>query len=290
MSPDEPSDLIDGPIPGTGEAPPGPVQGVPSLAQLSASPVPAGPAAATVPLPPRRSRRRGVGVVLAVVAVVGAIGGKVVLGILTATVVGSIFSSAFGGPWDRLPSDVRDSLGQRLQAALGDRLRGLSDADASGRVASMLAGGLPRLDDATLVDRFTIATTALKTVDVATCAAFVRDGVAGTTPPVAIAEKVVDALDTATLERWFEINVEAIEADARGAPPARAVSPDASSKMFADVLGLVPAADQATLRALIGGTPTPDAATCTAATDLYSTAIIIGGQDLDTIALYDVTP
>src|SRR5216110_1151761 len=52
------------------------------------------------------------------------IGAAVVAG----TVATTAFGAAFGGPWQHLPADVRSSYEARLQTAVGDQTKGMSQS------------------------------------------------------------------------------------------------------------------------------------------------------------------
>ncbi len=247
--------------------------------------------AAEPPTKERRSPRRRAAVVgVGISAGLGYFGIKIAVGLLAASVVGAVASSLFGGPWERLPSDTRSQLERRLEAALGDSIKGLSDADASARVDAAVTAGQARLDDPTLVRRFRLLTAAVASADGTTCAAFARADVAGHKLDPVIAQKLIDSLDTARLSEWFEINVEAIEAQQRGAPATRSVPLEASQAMFIALDARVSASDTATLIGLANGTPESDAAACAAERSFYVAGLQLDPTNLAVLALSGVAP
>ena len=198
--------------------------------------------------------------------------------------------SAFHGEsFDRLPADQRQQLESRFAVAVGDSLRDLPAADAVARVDALATGGLPRLDDATLVEQLRLLAAALEATPTATCAAFSRVVVTGTSDPDAI-RTMLGSLDAGSYGRWMEIRVESLEAEAKGAPPARAVSQAALDAMWRSFGGPYSAADDAALSAEQKGSPQPDTDVCAAHRHYYQSVLALGPTDLATFALYAVTP
>lgn len=198
-------------------------------------------------------------------------------------------SGFYGESFDRLPTDQREALERRFAAAVGDSLKGLPVADATTRVSALATGGLPRLEDAILVERLGLLTAALEATPTATCAAFGRAAVTGTPNPDAI-RAMLGSLDARSYGRWTEINVLSIEAEAKGAPPTRSASQAALDTMWNSFGGPFSAADDATLSAEQEGSPQPDTDLCAAYRHFFQSVLALGPTDLATFALYAVTP
>ncbi len=160
---------------------------------------------------------------------------------------------------------------------------------ASTAVGEMIADGMPRLDDATLVDRLRLFTAIMNASDVATCSSIARSASTGSIDETA-ASKAVASLDTPSLGRWIDINVLAIEAHAQSFPLPRTADDRAVNAIFDQILPQLSPADTTTLAAMSNGTEVTDAAACDAWRHLYSTLFTLSGDDLPTIALYDVSP
>jgi hypothetical protein len=224
-----------------------------------------------------------------------AIAVKVVLGLTAATVVGLGLNAVFGGPFEKLPGDQQQQLQTRFDAAVGDGLRNLSDAEAATKVQSMEFGGLPRLDDATLVDYESIWSEAIAKADPAACADAAKTRSGAISKPTT--DKILSSLDTTRLVRWFDIEVSAIAASAKGAPAARTVSQAASDEMTTALLAKLSSADVATLQAMSGsaeasGSPAgvSDTAACTAYADYYAAGMALDPTNQAVFALSDVSP
>ncbi len=254
-APGAPAPFVPAPV-----SPPGPPAGAP-FASPSGPPPPGQPAApggiypagAVPPAPPAPARSRGrLAVIGALLVVVLSIGGKLLLGLVTASVVGGALGTMFGGPYEKLPAEQRQQLEQRLDAALGDSLKGLSDTETSKRLDTLITAGLPRLDDAALIEHLRIVTAMLATTDVETCARIARSAVTGNLDEDA-ARKAVEGLDTATLGRWIEVNVSAIESQERGAPEARTPNETVVNTALQSLIGGLTPADAAALSGLSSG-------------------------------------
>jgi hypothetical protein len=237
------------------------------------------------PIPARRSRVRAA--IVGIGAVVVVLGGKILLGVVTGAVVSSTLGAVFGSPFQRLSSEQRTQLEARLTAAVGSSFDGLSDADKQARILTLLKAGLPRLSDTILIERVQLFTTALQGADPSSCAAVARGSLLGR-PDEAAAEKVIGGLETTSFGRWVEINVQAIEAEKSGAPPARTVSSTASEAMYQAILGVLSGKDTATITLVTTGGTAADADVCTAMRDLYNAGRTLGPADLATFALSDV--
>jgi hypothetical protein len=198
-------------------------------------------------------------------------------------------SGVYGESFDRLPADQREQLERRFAAAVGDRLEGLTAADATARFTTLLAGGLPRLDDATLVENLRLSAAALEASSTATCAAVGRATLTGTPNPDA-SQTMLGSLDASRYGRLVEIVVEAVEAEARGAPPSRSASQADLDAMWSSFGGPYSAADDAVISAEHQGSPQLDTDVCTATRHYYQSVLALGPTDLATYALYEVTP
>ena len=183
----------------------------------------------------------------------------------------------------------RQDLNQRVDSALGDDANGLSDSDKNAKVAAMGQRGLSRLDDATLLRRVQLYKIALDASDEATCAAVFRSSMEG---PVSDddANRMLGGLTTDQFGEWAEIWVQALEAEATGAPPARSVSDDQSNGMFEALFAAISQDDFATIQALSAGTVVTDAAACQANRALYTAGFGLDGANLALFALTDVAP
>jgi len=205
------------------------------------------------------------------------------------TAPATTLSAFFGESFDRLPADQREQLERRFEAAVGDSLKGLPATDAAARVNARAAGGMPRFDDATLVERLRLLTVAVEATPTTTCAAFGRAALTGTPNPDAVST-MLGSLDTASFGRWMEIYVEGIEADGKGTPPTRSASQTALDTMWNAFGGRYSAADDAVLSAEQGGSPQPDTEVCAAYRHIFQAALALGPTNLATFALYVVTP
>jgi hypothetical protein len=239
--------------------------------------------------PPRR-RGRVTAAGLGLLAVAAALLLKVVLPLVIGGVAAGALGSLFGGPWDRLPSDTQSRLEQRFDAVMGDSLKGLSDADRATHLEAMLTGGLPRLDDQTLIRRLQIESASLDATDETTCAAFAQEFVKGHVTPET-SRKVLGSLDTQKYGEWIEINLTALEAESKGTPPRRVPSQADAQAMSAALVGRVPANHLATMQALdADASAVLDAASCSAARAVYTAGLGLDAKTLATLALVEVSP
>lgn len=248
------------------------------------------PAAAGATPPARPRNRTRWGLVVGGATALGALAVKVLIGFLAVSVAGQALGALFGGPYDRLPSDVRSGFELRLDSALGSQLNGLSDADRTARVQALIDDGLPRLDDATLVARFGLLGQAIDQTDVATCAAFARADFGGTQASDEVSTKLVSGLDDPSLQRWVEINIEAIEAAARGAPPAHVITADDANAQLTTLVDGLSAADQATSSSLTSGGTVTDADACAVERSLDQGTLALAPADLAVMARLVVSP
>lgn len=257
----------------------------------TASPPPeAGPAPAGDRQAARSSKSKRAGLVVGVVAALGVLAVKFVLPLVLVSVAGQALEAVFGGPYARLPSDVRDGFERRIEAAVGDQLEGLSDEEQSTQVQALIKAGLPRLDDATLETRYRIAGRAFDRADTATCAILARAVFTGTEPSDNSNTKVIGALDDTDLRRWFEISVQAMEAEARGAPAATTVTDAAVEPLWEGVGSALSATDLAALVSIGNGETVDDASACSALRELYRATLGLPPAQVTLFARYDVSP
>ncbi len=256
---------------------PEPEPGTPTLAGEAALP----------PSPAARPRRQFLAVAGGLVVVVGYLGVKFLLGFVVAGAAAGAIGAVFGGPWDHLPSDTRDRDVARIEAAVGPSFKGLSDADQAKRLADLQAGGLPRLDDATLIDRVGIFAAALNATDEHTCATVMRVSF-GDPFDKESAKKLIGSLDSTAFSRWVEIAVEAIEAESKAAPPARKPSDAEANAMFDAVFARISPTDQATIASVQSGTAVSDGVVCAAGRAIYGVGLGLEPAQRATFALTDV--
>ena len=222
------------------------------------------------------------GVLLGVFAV------KVIIGLVVGGVAASAFGAAFGGPWDRLPSETKDQLNQRAEAALGAAGNGLSDTEKGAKLIELGRHGLSRLDDQTLIHRVELYKAALDALDETTCAAVMRSSMAGAVSDED-AKELVGSLTTEQFGEWVDIWVRALEAEAKGDPPARTVSDSDSSAMYEAVFAGVSDDELATIQSLSVGTTVTDAEACQANRALYAAGLGLDDANLGAFALTDVS-
>jgi hypothetical protein len=244
------------------------------------------------PRPDRPRRRFGRVVWLAGIgaAVVASLGIKVLVGLLAGSVATTAFGAFFGGPWDHLPSDVRSDYEARLQAAVGDQIKGLPEAQAADRIQAMVRQGLTRVDSQALVRHLTLEVAALDATDVATCAAFGRASISGQTQKADVGQRLVSALDAESYQEYVGINIAGVEAEARQSPPVRPVDPSGDAILGRLLAGL-PSAQLATLQAMAtSSAATSDAAACAVIRSVYDAVVRLSPADLAIVARVDVGP
>ncbi len=275
---------------------PGPDPSPPPAPVAPAAPGGIYPATATepgVPVPPQVAppkRRRGLmGGAAALVVALAAILAKFGLPLLVGVAASGVLGSVFGGAYDKLPSDQQKSLEARFDAAVGTTLDGKSDAEKSAAINAMITSGLPRLDDAPLVDKIHLTVKLLNGTDEATCAKLARATATGKEDPDALL-KSLQSLDTDSVGRWYDINVQAIEADAASKPVRSADQAGAERILTSIASGLSPA-EAAQISALYSGSATTsDADACGGIRTLYNRIDALPPSDLAIAALYDASP
>ena len=241
------------------------------------------PAEPTVAAASSPKKRRGLAAVLIGIVVVAFL--KIGLPILVGTAVSGVLGGVFGGPFEKLPSDQKQAFEQRFEAATGDTLKGLSDSEKLTKAQAMLQSGLPRLSDELLVERIHLTTKLLMASDVATCARVARATATGVQDEDALST-AVGAMDTASIGRWFEIAVSAIEADAKGSPPPRSVPQAETERLFGDVVATFSDNESRQLDTLFSGTAASDADACSAMRAFYTHIEELPAAELALVALY----
>lgn len=258
-------------------------------------PGPAAPYNPMEPMSPPPPRKKSpvalIGVFLAVVgAALGAIFVKFVLPLILVGAAGQVFDSAFGGPYMRLPGDVRASFEQRLEAAVGDTFEGQTDAQQTTTILSLVKGGLSRLDDGLVNLNFQLTSKALGAVDVPSCAAVSRAVVTGIEPPEASATAMINTLSDAEIQQWFDIRVSAIEAQSRGTPDQVLIGDDAVAPLYDTLFEIMNPADIDTIGLLAAGQTVEDEPLCAAVRGLYTSVLTLSAEEATLFARYDVSP
>jgi hypothetical protein len=243
--------------------------------------------AAAVP-PGGRRRAAWPAAIAAVVVALVALLFKFGLPLLVGTAVSGVLGGMFGGPFEKLPADQRQALEQRFDVALDGSLEGRSDRDVALMVDAMLSSGLPRLGDDLLTERLHLTQGLLDGADTATCARIARAAVTGGIDRDAMTT-ALDAMDAASVGRWFDINITAIEANA-AADPVRSVDVAEVDRVMGDVFARLTDQEAQQLTALYGGGDVPDADACDAFRAIYRTMASLPPHDLAVAALVDVSP
>jgi hypothetical protein len=260
----------------------------------SAAPVPTlePPPAAAWPPPPKK--RRPMARILLVVgigaAVLGAIGARLLIGYLAANVAGAAFAGVFGGPWDRLPNDVKSGYEQRLEAAIGNRLDGLSDAAVADQVRRWVSAGFLRLDDTRLVRRLELEIAALGRAERGVCAAFGRQSATGQVIDPEVATKLLGSLEQADLIELFGIHLDAMEAELRGSPDPVRVTDSETTPVVNILVGGLDQSELNTLAAISAGQPVTDEDICSAIRSLYENALLLDPASMVIMARLDIQP
>ena len=133
----------------------------------------------------------------------------------------------------------------------------------------MITSGLPRLPDEPLVDKIHLT---VKLLDRGRRGDLCADREGDRVGHVADAEallKGLEALDVDSIGRWYDINIQAIEAEA-ASTPARAVDPAEAERVLGGMIGAFSEAEAAQLGALYGTGPVPATPTPAAACAPYT--------------------
>jgi hypothetical protein len=242
--------------------------------------------------PPKKKSPLGrAGALLAIGgAALGVIFVKFVLPLILVGAAGQFFDSAFGGPYARLPGDVRSGFEKRIDAAVGNTLDGQTDAAKTDRILTSVENGLSRLDDGLIDTNFRLTTKAIGAVDVKSCAAVARAIVAGNEPPDDAANAMINTLSDSELQQWFEIRVSAVEADMRNSPAQVVVDDAAVNPLYDKLFAIMRSEDIDVIGQLANGTTVEDEPLCTAIRNLYAAVLGLSPQDALLFARYDVSP
>jgi len=243
---------------------------------------------------PETPKRKGfgrVGYLLAGIVGVGAFAiWKFVVPLVLVGVAGQVFGSAFGGPYNRLASDVRAGFEQRFQAAVGEGFDDQTEAEQDARITALVEGGMPRLPDGLIDTNFRLSVKGMQTVNETACTAIAKSFFTGAEPPDDAATALIDTLSDAELQQWFEIRVQAVEAESRGAPPPVLIGDEAVNPLYEKVFLAMHQEDVDTFIAMANGTTVEDAKLCAAARGLYGSVLTLSPAEVLTFARYDVTP
>jgi len=241
------------------------------------------------PPAPRRARRAPIVAGLAILAgVIGTIGWKILVGTVAVGIVGGTLSSLFGGPWDKLPSDVRASYQQRLETAVGKRLDGLSNTAAATQIETWLKGGFIRLDDHKLVRHLQLEIDALNRVAEKDCASFGRSSVGGKSVDSETSQTLTASLDQAGIVELIGLNVDAVEAELRGSPSAVHASDGMSGPILQRMLANLTPTQVQTITAVTSGGSPNDHDVCDMIRGIYRGASSLDPSSLAILARVDV--
>jgi hypothetical protein len=286
-APGEPSEPATPHAPTSADDPTTPDASQPGWLAAGAPPESAGPQPET----PKRKGFGRVGYLLAGIVGVGAFAiWKFVVPLVLVGVAGQVFGSAFGGPYNRLPSDVRAGFEQRFEAAVGADFDDQTDAEQEARITALVKGGMPRLPDGLIDTNFRLSVKGMQTVNQAACTAIARSFFTGGEPPDDAATALIDTLSDTELQQWFEIRVQAVEAESRGTPPAVLISDAAVDPLYEKVFLAMHQEDVDTFIQMANGTTVEDAKLCAAARGLYGSVLTLSPGEVLTFARYDVTP
>jgi hypothetical protein len=237
---------------------------------------------------PRTRKAALFGGVAILAGVIGTIGWKILVGTVAVGIVGGTLSSFFGGPWDKLPADVRTSYQSRLETAVGKRLEGLSDQAASAQFETWLHGGFVRLGDAKLIRHLQLEIAALNRAAEKDCATFGRESVGGKSVDDDTAKALVAALDQPGMVELIGLNVDAIEAELRGSPAQVRADQTEGGSIIRRMLAQLSPAQLTSLTAIGSGQTVSDRDACDAVRGLYGQSTSLDQGSLATLARIDV--
>jgi hypothetical protein len=215
---------------------------------------------------------------------------KFVLPLILVGAAGQVFDAAFGGPYMRLPQDVRAGFEQRIEAAVGDRFEGKSDAELATGILALVKAGLPRLHDGLVTRNFELTGKAMGAVDVPSCAAVSRAFITGAEPPNDPITAMVGTLSDAELQEWFEIRVSAVEDEVAGSPPVIDISDEEVAPLYDKIFAVMDPAHIQTIGSIAGGQEVEDEPLCAAVRGLYFSVLTLPAEDVTLFARYDVSP
>lgn len=245
-------------------------------------PAAAPPVESTAKTSSTRRRAGIIGIILALLAIPGA---KFVLPLIVGQTALAVIGAAMGGPYAKLPADVRAGFEQRFERVAPTGFTGMSEQEQADWIKDALSDGMPRLGDDLLVRRLSLQTLALEKADTSTCAAFaLEDPVTDET-----STKLVGYLDGDDLEDWFDIAISAIEAHAAGTAAPEAPSDAEFEPVFGAVFAGMAAADQEAVVALAEGNA-DEATACQAWLAVYRAIETLEPATRAMAARYDVLP
>ena len=247
-------------------------------------------AAGTLWQPTGKPRSRRMRIVVAAIVVVGVL---LVIGSIGSAINRAstgYASTLYGGSFEKLSSEDRKALSDRFDRMLAGKLDGLSQQQIEDRVVELVRGGLPRLDDASLVRRLRLQTTAIDAATEADCSAFSRASLAGQPVSSDIGLRVIANLDGKQLADWMDVQADAIEAELASAPPQRRVTQGDVETTLQSIFGGM---DQAMIDRIVAVNDHPatstDADVCAAVRAIYDSGVTLTTPDIELLARYDVS-
>ena len=173
--------------------------------------------------------------------------------------------------------------------AVGNRLDGASESVARAQFETWLHGGYARLDDARLVRHLRLEIDALNRTSEKDCASFGRESLGGKAIDDDTSQHLITSLDQAGMVEFVGLNVDAIEAELRGSPPAVSISSADSGPIFEQMLGALTPGQMQTLTALTAGSTVADREMCAAIRGLYGQSLNLDSASLAVLARIDVS-
>jgi hypothetical protein len=239
------------------------------------------------------SRRLEVGLATGLITIL-VVGAKFGLKLFAIGAVAATLTSAFGSQWDRLPSDQRQQLERRVEAAVGTSLDGLTETQRDGRIRELVSSGASRLDDASLVTWAKLDASAIAATDVGTCAIVARAEFGKQVDQSALVKawpKAYEALSSAEYAKLAELSVTSIELEMKAAPPpVRHVDDSAIAPVFDEIGAKLSSLDAASIDELGGDGTINDADACMVLRHFEAAALQLTDADFVTWAVWVGTP
>lgn len=164
-------------------------------------------------------------------------------------------------------------------------LRGLARSGSGDSVQTLVAEGLARLDDSTLLRRMQLMSVMLDGSDESICAALARGTPGGGQMAMAMAE-----LQGADLEDWAALLIEAQIASLEKRPTRR-VTPEALAHGVQAAVAALPASEAARMRTIFAIFMTaPERDACWAGRVLFQQGVVLPEPDRSNLALGLVQP
>jgi hypothetical protein len=164
-------------------------------------------------------------------------------------------------------------------------LRGLARSGSGDSVQTLVAQGLQRLDDSTLLRRMQLMSVMLDGSDETICAALARGTPGGGQMAIAMAE-----LQGADLEDWAALLIEAQIASLEGRP-ARRVTPEALAHAVQAAVAALPESEAARMRTILATFMTaPERDACWAGRVLFQQGVVLPEPDRSNLGLGLVQP